>query len=52
MRSSWAYKMDPMGSENVKKGINPWEVPYHLQVWECPPPSPPGIHTLHGFVLQ
>ncbi len=20
-----------------KKGVNPWEVPYHLQVWECPP---------------
>ncbi len=28
------YKKDPMGSENVKKGVNPREVAYHLQVLE------------------
>ncbi len=28
-----------MVSENVKKRVNRVEVPYHLQVWECPPPQ-------------
>ncbi len=30
-----------MGSENVKKGVNHWDVPYHIQVWKCPLPPPP-----------
>ncbi len=27
-----------MRSENIKKGVNHAEVPYHLQVCECTPP--------------
>ncbi len=32
----FGIKRDPTGSENDKKGVNPREIPYHLQVWECP----------------
>ncbi len=35
--------MDPMGSENVKTGVNRAEVPHHLQICECPPP--PGVRN-------
>ncbi len=28
---SWAYTKDPMGSENVKKGVNCTEVSHHFQ---------------------
>ncbi len=30
--------MDPMRLLYGKKGVNPGKVPYHLQIWKCPPP--------------
>ncbi len=29
---------EAMGPENAKTGVNPRNVPYHIQIWKCPIP--------------
>ncbi len=36
---------DPTWSENAQDGVNPGEVPYHLQAWKSSPPTPSTWHT-------
>ncbi len=43
--TQWDLKMS-------KKGVNPGEVPYHLQVWWYPPPSPVGTLLINLYNLQ
>ncbi len=32
-------KWDSEGLKGAKIGVNHMEVPYHLQIWECPTPG-------------
>ncbi len=39
IQSGWIQNSNPMGSENVQKGVNCLEALYHHQMWDAPEPQ-------------
>ncbi len=42
-------KMGPNRIRKCQKGVNSGEVPYHFQVWECPPTLPQGTNQIKHY---